>query len=138
MRPKVLAYQDLLRLLDPFGAEVKAPSRYFDKHIAADMIIVTSPYSPYAFWLEQFTTIVKHNGYAHKQSLAGQGPDGFAQLDRRIAATVMVQTGTIDLVSFCYTDGRYHVLQSRVNPYLQQTDSASTANSEEVFKKMFD
>ena len=138
LRPKVLAYQDLLRLFDPFGAEVKAPSRYFDKHIAADMIIVTSPYSPYAFWLEQFTTIVKHDGYARKQSLADQGPDGFPQLDRRVAATVMVQPGTIDLVSFSYTDGRYHVLQSRVNPYLQQTDSASTASSEEVFKKMFD
>lgn len=138
LRPKVMAYQDLLRLLDPFGVEVKAPSRYFDKHIAADMIIVTSPYSPYAFWLEQFTTIVKHDGYARKQSLADQGPDGFPQLDRRVAATVMVQPGTIDLVSFSYTDGRYHVLQSRVNPYLQQTDSASKVSSEEVFKKMFD
>lgn len=136
LRPKVMAYQDLLRLLDPFGVEVKAPSRYFDKHIAADMIIVTSPYSPYAFWLEQFTTIVKHDGYARKQSLADQGPDGFAQLERRVSATIMVQPGTIDLVAFSDKDGRYNVLSSRVNPYLF-VSPAPRCSSEEVFKKMF-
>lgn len=137
LRPKVLAYQDLLRLFDPFGAEVKAPSRYFDKHIAADMIIVTSPYSPYAFWLEQFTTIVKHDGYARKQSLADQGPDGFAQLERRVSATIMVQPGTIDLVSFSDSDGRYNVLSSRVNPYLFEPP-APRCSSADVFNKIFD
>ena len=139
LRPKVMTYQDLLRILDPFGigSSVKAPSRYHDKPLAADLIIVTSPYAPYGFWAEQFSVVVKHQGTAHKQTLADQGPDGFAQLDRRVSATIMVQPGTIDLVSFSDSDGRYNVLSSRVNPYLFEPP-APRCSSEEVFKKMFD
>lgn len=139
LRPKVMTYQDLLRILDPFGigSSVKAPSRYHDKPLAADLIIITSPYAPYGFWAEQFSVVVKHQGNAHKQPLADQGPDGFAQLERRVSATIMVQPGTIDLVAFSDKDGRYNVLSSRVNPYLF-VPPAPRCSSEEVFKKMFD
>ena len=139
LRPKVMTYQDLLRILDPFGigSSVKAPSRYHDKPLAADLIIVTSPYAPYGFWAEQFSVVVKHQGTAHKQTLADQGPDGFAQLERRVSATIMVQPGTIDLVAFSDKDGCYNVLSSRVNPYLFEPP-APRCSSEEVFKKMFD
>lgn len=138
LRPKVMTYQDLLRILDPFGigSSVKAPSRYHDKPLAADLIIITSPYAPYGFWAEQFSVVVKHQGNAHKQTLADQGPDGFAQLERRVSATIMVQPGTIDLVAFSDKDGRYNVLSSRVNPYLF-VSPAPRCSSEEVFKKMF-
>ena len=139
LRPKVMTYQDLLRILDPFGigSSVKAPSRYHDKPLAADLIIITSPYAPYGFWAEQFSVVVKHQGTAHKQTLADQGPDGFAQLERRVSATIMVQPGTIDLVAFSDKDGCYNVLSSRVNPYLF-VPPAPRCSSEEVFKKMFD
>lgn len=139
LRPKVMTYQDLLRILDPFGigSSVKAPSRYHDKPLAADLIIITSPYAPYGFWAEQFSVVVKHQGTAHKQTLADQGPDGFAQLERRVSATIMVQPGTIDLVAFSDKDGCYNVLSSRVNPYLF-VPPAPRCSSKEVFKKMFD
>ena len=139
LRPKVMTYQDLLRILDPFGigSSVKAPSRYHDKPLAADLIIITSPYAPYGFWAEQFSVVVKHQGTAHKQTLADQGPDGFAQLECRVSATIMVQPGTIDLVAFSDKDGCYNVLSSRVNPYLF-VPPAPRCSSEEVFKKMFD
>lgn len=32
LRPNVIPYQDLLRLTDPFGAQVMAPARYHDRH----------------------------------------------------------------------------------------------------------
>ena len=139
LRPKVMTYQDLLRILDPFGigSSVKAPSRYHDKPLAADLIVITSPYAPYGFWSEQFSVVVKHQGHAHKQTLAEQGPDGFAQLERRVSATIMVQPGTIDLVSFSDSDGRYNVLSSRVNPYLFEPP-APRCSSADVFNKIFD
>ena len=139
LRPKVMTYQDLLRILDPFGigSSVKAPSRYHDKPLAADLIIVTSPYAPYGFWAEQFSVVVKHQGTAHKQTLADQGPDGFAQLERRVSATIMVQPGTIDLVAFSDKDGCYNVLSSRVNPYLFEPP-APRCSSADVFNKIFD
>lgn len=137
LRPKVLSYQDLLRILDPFGTAVKAPSRYYDKPLAADLILVTSPYAPYGFWTEQFNTVVKHQGRAYKQTLADQGPDGFAQLDRRVSATIMVQPGTIDLVSFSDKDGRYNVVRSRINPYLF-TPTTPKRSSEELFSALLD
>lgn len=139
LRPKVMTYQDLLRILDPFGigSSVKAPSRYHDKPLAADLIIITSPYAPYGFWAEQFSVVVKHQGTAHKQTLADQGPDGFAQLERRVSATIMVQPGTIDLVAFSDKDGCYNVLSSRVNPYLFEPP-APRCSSADVFNKIFD
>lgn len=137
LRPKVLSYQDLLRILDPFGTAVKAPSRYYDKPLAADLILVTSPYAPYGFWTEQFNTVVKHQGRAYKQTLADQGPDGFTQLDRRVSATILVQPGTIDLVSFSEKDGRYNVVRSRINPYLF-APPAPRRSSEELFSALLD
>lgn len=51
LRPETIPYHDLLRITDPFGVvdEVMAPSRYVDKALACDLIIVTTPYSPYQF-----------------------------------------------------------------------------------------
>lgn len=140
LRPKVMAYQDLLRILDPYGldTEVKAPARYSDKSLAADLIIVTSPYSPYDFWEEQFSTIVKNDGEAQKQTLADQGPDNFDQLDRRVTLTVEMQQATIDLMTYNKTSKIYTVWQSRVNPYSQQAQTASNTNTEELFNAMFD
>ena len=97
LRPKVVAYQDLLRILDPFGARtvVKAPARYVDKTLAADLILVTSPYSPHAFWQEQFSAVDKNKGSAAKKSLAEQGVDGFDQLARRIGVTIQLEQNFI-------------------------------------------
>ena len=50
LRPNVIPYQDLLRLTDPFGAQVMAPARYHDRVLACDTIIITSPYDPIKFY----------------------------------------------------------------------------------------
>ena len=131
LRPRVMAYQDLLRVLDPYGlsSNVMAPARYSDKPLAADLIIVTSPYSPYSFWSKQFCG-------PEGQTLAQT--DGFDQLDRRVSLVMMMQQATIDLMSYDAGSRQYTVCRSRPNPYSQQTQSASTPNAAEMFDKMFD
>ena len=52
LRPSSIPYADLLRVTDPYAIEheVMAPARCADKAIAADLIIVTTPYNPMEFY----------------------------------------------------------------------------------------
>lgn len=71
LRPTTFSYDDLLKMLDPYGENPKAPSRYFDKSLMVDLFIITSPYNPKQFYAEIF-------GY--KKTV-----DAFTQLHRRIS-----------------------------------------------------
>ena len=57
-------------MLDPYGENPKAPSRFFDKSLMVDLFIITSPYSPKQFYDEIF---------GRKKTI-----DSFKQLQRRI------------------------------------------------------
>lgn len=70
LRPFTFRYDDLLKILDPFGENPKAPSRYYDKSLMIDTLIITSPYSPKQFYDEIF---------GDKKTI-----DSFEQLKRRI------------------------------------------------------
>lgn len=141
LRPKVIAYQDLLRILDPYGARtvVKAPARYVDKTLAADLILITSPYSPYAFWKEQFSTVVKNKGSATKKSLAEQGVDGFDQLARRISVTIKLDQNCIEHVkSDPDNPSVYETLSIRTpNPYSSKSSPSSAPDSAKLFASLF-
>lgn len=105
LRPKSIPYADLLRLTDPFaiGHEVMAPSRYSDKPVAADLIVITSPYSPYEFFYEQGNNA---------------DTDGFDQLERRLAAVIEMQQREICLCQYA-GNGWYLPMPdyTRPNPY---------------------
>ena len=141
MRPKVMAYQDLLRILDPFSIRigVNAPARYTDKALAADLIIVTSPYSPYEFWLEQFSTLVKYNFDVQKASFADQGEDDFDQLDRRIGVTIQLEQDFIyQMKSNEREVGHYEIVSMRTpNPYSGQNNPTSAPDSAKLFASLF-
>ncbi|WP_159458287.1 Rep family protein [Listeria sp. ILCC792] len=79
LRPKTFPYDDLLKMLDPYGENPKAPSRFFDKSLMVDLFIITSPYSPKQFYDEIFGC---------KKTI-----DSFKQLQRRIT---FVQFMTLD------------------------------------------
>ena len=49
-RPNDIPFSDLLRLLDPYGGDVSAPSRYYDKAICAAFYYITTPYSLIGFY----------------------------------------------------------------------------------------
>lgn len=131
LRPCVMAYQDLLRILDPYGlsSNVMAPARYSDKPLVADLIIVTSPFSPYAFWTKQF-------GGPEGQALAQT--DGFDQLNRRIGLTMEMQKATINLMVYDDASRNYTMWRSRSNPYSQQTTPAAQNSAVELFGKLLD
>lgn len=71
LRPTTFNYDDLLKMLDPFGENPKAPSRYFDKSLMVGLFIITSPYNPKQFYNEIF---------GNKKTI-----DSFEQLQRRIS-----------------------------------------------------
>lgn len=125
LRPRVIEYQDLLRILDPFSiyGGVMAPSRYSDKPLAADQIIVTSPYSPYRFYTAQFSDI-------------GNKTDSFGQLARRIALTIQMQQGSIDLVKYDENTRGYAVEDTRPNLYSQQARQATQSSAVSLFDEV--
>ena len=131
LRPCVMAYQDLLRILDPYGlsSNVMAPARYSDKPLVADLIIVTSPFSPYAFWTKQF-------GGPEGQALAQT--DGFDQLNRRIGLTMEMQKATINLMVYDDASRNYTMWRSRSNPYSQQATPTTQNSAVELFGKLLD
>lgn len=89
LRPKVIHYQDLLRILDPYGTQVMAPSRYSDKALACDTIIITSPHNPlYYYWIEM--DIGKRN-----QDTSVQSIDTVDQLIRRISLIIKIDQASI-------------------------------------------
>lgn len=79
IRPHDIKFNDLLKLLDNYNFRKNAPSRYHDKHIIADTIIITSPLSPIEFY-EQYNLT---------QS------DSFYQLARRISITLQLTPSEI-------------------------------------------
>lgn len=82
LRPKPIGYADLLRITDPHALEheVMAPARYFDKALAAGLIIVTGPYDPLHFYSEQVGDMRTLRSY--------DTVDGFGQFERRLAPVV--------------------------------------------------
>lgn len=50
LRPRDFSYSDLLRILDPYQHDKSAPSRYHDKKLNLEEIIITTPYAPTDFY----------------------------------------------------------------------------------------
>ena len=79
LRPKVIPYADLLRITDPYAERVYAPARYHDKCLAADLIIITTPYSPVKFYQDMSVS-----------GMVNKIEDTFWQMERRITLTLFV------------------------------------------------
>lgn len=127
LRPRNLEYQDLLRMLDPFGLVegTMAPSRYSDKALAADTIIITSPFSPLEFYWAQFPDTCTQI-------------DSFAQLARRISLTIQMHQTSIDLMDYDEHTEAYHPINTRPNPYSHQARPAPQVSAEKLFETMLD
>lgn len=50
LRPNDFNYSDLLRILDPYQHDKAAVSRYRDKKLSAEEILITTPYAPKDFY----------------------------------------------------------------------------------------
>lgn len=128
LRPASIPYQDLLRITDPHGIEneTMAPSRYYDKALACDLIIVTSPYSPRDF-------------YANIFGENWRNIDKFGQLERRIALTVKMTQTYIVKTEYDRCKKVYEEVSgtSRPNPYSAQNRPKTVQATVDIYGEMF-
>lgn len=128
LRPNTIPYQDFLRITDPYGmveTHTAAPSRYYDKALAANTIIITTPYMPYAFYQEMFDSPAKRRN------------DPFAQFERRISMTIECTEDLICEVDFHSVGNSGFVVNSRDNPYSEKNRPQQTTNTDELKKLLF-
>lgn len=69
-----------MKILDPYNFDVFLPSRYIDKALTAELIFITSPYSPKELY-DNFQT--------------SKRIDRFDQLERRIQTAILVEKDNI-------------------------------------------
>ena len=133
LRPSTFPYNDLLKILDPFNTSSNAPSRYFDKMLTADLIIITSPYSPKEF----YRRIIKSDKHFDEKI------DSYYQLARRLGL-VMLLTKDFIQVAFFNEQKRDFMLDSstkEANPYKEDTVNnilSQNENAEKLFKEIIE
>lgn len=136
LRPNIIPYADLLRILDPFENNKMLPSRYNDKSLACDLIIITTPYNPYEFYQEIFGLDYNQPAYARKRST-----DSFEQLLRRITLIIEMNDYYIQAMEF---DRKQHNFAPIPNASKKNIFSAlnrpkpATTNKVDLFNSMFD
>ena len=128
LRPNVMRYQDLLRIMDPYGAQVMAPSRYYDKALACNVIIITTPYDPPTFYVANYVN---------------QVPDGSDQLMRRITLSIRMTQDRIEKIHFRKeAEDQYGTkfetipLEVAANPYARKVDIAGETNQADLFREV--
>lgn len=121
LRPGVIPYSDFLRITDPWGLidQVMAPSRYTDKGLACDLIIITSPYDPYQYYNELKTSDV----------------DYYDQLLRRLSLVLEMTEDTINAVLACNTHFE-PTGTSYVNIYSRKARPAATNTGADLLREM--
>lgn len=138
LRPQSVPYHDLLRILDPFGidSQVYAPSRYSDKALAADLIIITSPYNPQQFYYEVF-------GYKTLDAFGNRTTnqiDSFEQLKRRI--TLVINMTDTEILAAKYDDANKRYVtepaSSHKNSYSTASRPPMAVSADDIYKSMFD
>lgn len=79
LRPNCIeSYRDLLSILDNYQERAVAPSRFNDKELMLDVVVVTSVLSPYEFYLQCVAP-------------EDRGIDPFHQLERRISSCIIME-----------------------------------------------
>lgn len=133
LRPSIFPYSDLLKLLDPFNFQSNAPSRYFDKAITADRIIITSPYSPKEF----YKRIIENDKYFDEEI------DSYYQFARRLGLVIFLTRDHME-IEFFNEQQRDFVLDSstkRINPYKEDTVNnilSQNEKAEKLFKEIIE
>lgn len=129
LRADMMKYPDLLRILDPFGSQVMAPSRYSDKPLVCDLILITSPYDPEEFYKQLFGEVF------------GNSVDALEQLLRRITLTIEMDATHIRAVEYDREKKTYRAVDNaeKENSYSKQyrEKDCPDSNPKELFESMF-
>ena len=126
-RPGDIAFSDLLKLLDPYGEDVAAPSRYFDKSICAGTFYVTSPYSPLDYYKK-----FMGDGWAFQT-------DKYEQLLRRLTLVIQITEESIQAVRYDIQEKKFFPIPetARPNTYWQEAKK-NKDESITLFNSFFD
>ena len=116
LRPHQFDYSDLLKMFDPYNVKAMASSRYFDKPLLANIYIITSPYSPYDFFLE----LTNKRKTSHI--------DSWGQLMRRLSLVVEVKKEHLQFYKYKPMDQMFYIDHGNKlpNPFKNQTDREET------------
>lgn len=137
LRPESITYGDLLKITTPFGAEeqIMAPSRYSDKSLACDLIIITTPFSPLSFYRKIF-------GYeiSYPNSINGNNEDSFEQLLRRLTLVIGINEQYIQAVEYNPTFKDFFPVPSasKKNTYYNPQQFVATSETVDLFNSMFE
>lgn len=87
LRPETVSYNELLTLTDPFHYKKSVGSRYHDKNLIVENIIINTPFSPNTFYRKCFDSEL--NVYVHSddntiKDISFEDQDSAEQLFRRI------------------------------------------------------
>ena len=137
LRPKDIEYHDLLRILDPFGQEKSAPSRYHDKELACDLIIITTPFNPLKFYYEIFGDPRYLSSWARQ----AQKTDSFGQLLRRITLIIEMSDARIDAMEYNAKFSMFDPIPNagKLNPYSSyRRTQTNTIDKVQLFNSVFD
>lgn len=136
-RPLNMPYQDILRVLDPFGQQVNAPSRYQDKALQSDLFVITSPFTPYQFYLNTFGCNSQTPSHMKDQMQT----DSFEQLLRRITLIIEMNEYWINAVEFDKKQYGFVPIPNakKPNPYSSiNRPKPQPLNKVDLFNKLFD
>lgn len=131
LRATTFLYSDLLKLLDPFNLTTNAPSRYYDKPLTADTIIITTPYSPKKFYQQLFQL----------NKAFDSNVDSYYQLARRLALVLRLDKKMIQVAFFDEICQEFILDKSTMqeNPYQQDTRNSiqhQNERSEKLYKDL--
>lgn len=133
LRPSTFPYNDLLKLLDPFNTNSNAPSRYFDKSLTANLIIITSPYSPKEF----YNRIIKSDKNFDEKI------DSYYQLARRLELVIYLTKDYMQVAFFDESRQDFVLDNSskEANPYKEDTMNnilSQNQKAEKLYKNILD
>lgn len=126
-RPGDIAFSDLLKLLDPYGEDVAAPSRYYDKAICAGTFYITSPYSP----LDYYKKLMGDNW--------GLQTDKYEQLLRRLSLVIQITEESIQAVRYDTQKKKFFPIPETTRPNIYWQEAKK--NKDEsilLFNSFFD
>lgn len=126
LRPNTMYYSDLLKILNSYTNQECAPSRYNDKFIAADLIMITTPYSPDEFYFE----LIKKSRV--------EKVDSFNQLKRRINLCLFLDQDNIYKCDYDENNRKYVKTNHRKYNKFSEKSRCKKDKSIEIFKNMFE
>ncbi len=127
LRPRIIEFSDLLRILDPFEINKMLPSRYSDKELTCDLIIITTPYSPDAFYncyFGNYTSIT----------------DSFKQLSRRLSLVIKMDYDHIHVMEYDSKNFKYNAVPNEDKDNIfsdANRPNISTIDNVDLFNSMF-